>query len=108
MPRAQGGHVRCDAADQPGARRPPTFAAQNAGAGNLDRIRYGYRTTNYLAAGIGICLSILVVSNREFLMSLFVSTKDYPVLAPGDHRHRDADDGHHALLLCGLALIHSC
>ncbi len=59
-----------------------TFAAQNAGAGNMDRIRYGYRTTNYLAAGIGVCLSILVVTNREFLMSLFVSTEDYPLLAP--------------------------
>lgn len=85
-----------------------TFAAQNAGAGNLDRIRYGYRTTNYLAAGIGICLSILVVSNREFLMSLFVSTKDYPVLAP-----EIIATGMQmmAIMPCFyvvLALIHSC
>ena len=85
-----------------------TFAAQNAGAGNMDRIRYGFRTTNYLAVGIGLCLSVLVVTNREFLMGLFVSTEDYPVLAP-DIIATGMEMM--AILPCFyvvLALIHSC
>ncbi len=85
-----------------------TFAAQNAGAGQLDRIRAGYRTTNYLAVGIGLCSSILVVSSRQFLMGLFVSVEDYPLLAS---EIIAAGMEMMAILPCFyivLALIHSC
>lgn len=85
-----------------------TFAAQNAGAGNMDRIRYGFRTTNYLAVGIGLCLSVLVVTNREFLMGLFVSTEDYPVLAPDIIATGMEMMSILPCFYVVLALIHSC
>jgi len=58
-----------------------TFSAQNAGAGDYDRVKKGYRTTNILTLIICLFLTIIVVPNRELWMSLFVSVKDYPQLA---------------------------
>lgn len=58
-----------------------TFSAQNTGAGNLERIRRGFRVTSGMAIGISAVLGGLVWWNRAWLISLFVSAEDYPELA---------------------------
>ena len=58
-----------------------TFAAQNAGAGNYDRVRQGYRTGCVMTLVICAALALIVTPGRMFFMSLFVSTAEYPELA---------------------------
>lgn len=59
-----------------------TFAAQNAGAGDYERVKQGYHTgcglTFLVCAGLGV----IVTAGKTFWMGLFVSTAEYPVLAP--------------------------
>jgi putative MATE family efflux protein len=56
------------------------FSAQNVGAGKLDRVRKGYRMTNWITLGVCLVLSLLVVPSREVLMGLFVSKEEDPML----------------------------
>jgi len=58
-----------------------TFSGQNAGAGDYERVKLGYRTTNMLTVIVCLCLTAIVVPTRAYLMNIFVSVKDYPELA---------------------------
>ncbi len=58
-----------------------TFAAQNAGAGNFERVRQGYRTGCLMTVVICIALAAVVTPGRMFWMSLFVSEAEYPAQA---------------------------
>ena len=58
-----------------------TFAAQNAGAGNFDRERQGYRTGCLITVVICIALAAVVTPGRMFWMGLFVSEAEYPAQA---------------------------
>ncbi len=58
-----------------------TFAAQNAGAGNYDRVRQGLRTGCVLTLIICAGLAVIVSPARLFWMGLFVSVEEYPALA---------------------------
>lgn len=58
-----------------------TFAAQNAGAGNFERVRQGYRTGCLITVVICIALAAVVTPGRMFWMSLFVSEAEYPAQA---------------------------
>lgn len=58
-----------------------TFAAQNAGAGNYDRVKQGYHTGCIITLMICAVLALIVTPGRMFWMGLFVSTAEYPELA---------------------------
>ena len=58
-----------------------TFAAQNAGAGNFERVRQGYRTGCLMTVVICIALAAVVTPGRMFWMRLFVSEAEYPAQA---------------------------
>ncbi len=59
-----------------------TFAAQNAGAGNMQRVKEGTRIGCGIIVIVCIALAVIVCPLRNFWMSLFVSTAEYPGLAP--------------------------
>ncbi|MGL5434427.1 MAG: MATE family efflux transporter [Lachnospiraceae bacterium] len=50
-----------------------TFAAQNRGAGKMERIREGFRKGLQLEFGYWVCICILILLLRRPIMSLFVT-----------------------------------
>ena len=58
-----------------------TFAAQNSGAGQYDRVKHGCRVGCAIILVICAALTLMVTPLRELWMGLFVSRKDYPVMA---------------------------
>jgi len=48
-----------------------TFTGQNAGAGRIDRIKQGFIVTHLMSGAVCIVMSVLLVLNARFLMSLF-------------------------------------
>ena len=56
------------------------YAAQNVGAGKLERVRLGYRVNNAITVGVCVILSLVVVPFRQPLMSLFESAEEDPAL----------------------------
>lgn len=57
------------------------YSAQNAGAGDYDRVKQGHRVSCLIVIMVCVGLAFLVTPLREFWMSLFVSVKEYPLLA---------------------------
>lgn len=58
-----------------------TFAAQNSGAGDYDRVRKGCRTGCGIILVICFLLALVVTPLRTFWMSFFVSAEEYPQAA---------------------------
>lgn len=56
------------------------FAAQNAGAGNYDRLKQGYHALCAMTLLVCAALAALVTPLRLFWMGLFVSPTDDPIL----------------------------
>jgi putative MATE family efflux protein len=58
-----------------------TFVGQNVGAGKMDRVKIGVRATMFLACGICIVISILIIIFARFLLMAF--SNDEEVLRTG-------------------------
>jgi len=53
-----------------------TFVGQNLGAGHIDRVRKGYRSTVAMGVGVSLFLSILTLLFSEQIMGLFTNDKE--------------------------------
>ena len=60
-----------------------TFAAQNYGAGQTDRLRQGFRTATAVSAAFSCAISAMVVLLARPLMRIFVQAGETEVLAAG-------------------------
>ena len=58
-----------------------TYVGQNVGAGRLDRVKDGVRKSLLLCVGTCLVISVLVVPNSAWLISIF--NKDPAVIAAG-------------------------
>lgn len=62
-----------------------TYAAQNYGAGDQQRLRKGIRTALLLSAGFSLLLSVIVVCAAGPLMQIFIRADETAVSASGVH-----------------------
>ncbi len=62
-----------------------TFAAQNYGAGQTERLRQGFRTATAVSAAFSCAISAMVVLFARPLMRIFVQAGETEVLAAGVH-----------------------
>lgn len=62
-----------------------TFAAQNYGAGQTERLRQGFRTATAVSAAFSCAISAMVVLFARLLMRIFVQAGETEVLAAGVH-----------------------
>ena len=60
-----------------------TFAAQNYGAGQTERLRQGFRTATAVSAAFSCAISAMVVLFARLLMRIFVQAGETEVLAAG-------------------------
>ena len=60
-----------------------TFAAQNYGAGQTERLRQGFRTATAVSAAFSCAISAMVVLLARPLMRIFVQAGETEVLAAG-------------------------
>lgn len=55
-----------------------TYCAQNMGAGNLIRIRKGFRAGTWIGAVYSVIVGVMIVCGGHYLTYLFVETSDVP------------------------------
>jgi putative MATE family efflux protein len=57
------------------------FVGQNIGAGRIDRVKQGLRSTMLMSGIISILISLIIITSGHYLMSVF--TKDHAIIAIG-------------------------
>jgi Na+-driven multidrug efflux pump len=61
-----------------------TFTAQNIGAGEVERVKRGYRRSLLIITICCIVTSAVILLFGSNLMSIFIDSKDYEVIAQGN------------------------
>lgn len=59
------------------------FAGQNAGSGQGQRIKKGFKITSIIFIILGICVALILLTFAEPLMAIFIETSDNAVLQMG-------------------------
>jgi putative MATE family efflux protein len=57
------------------------FVGQNIGAGRIDRVKQGLRSTMLMSGIISVLISLIIITSGHYLMSVF--TKDHAIISIG-------------------------